>query len=60
LDLRGRKWQVVGEDRIMRSFINVHFTIYYEGDQIKEDGINGVCSTHEVGEKCIQNFGRKM
>jgi len=29
------------------------------GDKINQYGMDGVCSTHERDEKCIQNFGRK-
>jgi hypothetical protein len=53
LDLRDRKWQEVGENYIMKSFIVVPFT---QGDQVKENEIGGVCSTYRRNEKLIQNF----
>jgi hypothetical protein len=37
----------------------VRFIKYYLGDQVKEDEMGVTCSTHEVEEKCVQNFGRK-
>jgi hypothetical protein len=28
--------------------------------EIKEDEIDGACSTYGRGEKCVENFGRKI
>jgi len=59
LDLRGKKWQDAGKGCIMRSFITVHFTKYYYSNQVKEDNMVSICSTHGRDEKCIQNFSQK-
>jgi hypothetical protein len=53
------EWREALEDRIIRSFITVHFTKYYSGDQIKEDEMGRVSSTYERDEKCMQYFGSK-
>jgi hypothetical protein len=46
LDLRGRKWQEVGEDCIMRSFITLACISKYYGNQIKEGETSRACSRH--------------
>jgi hypothetical protein len=43
----------------MRSFITERFTTYYYGDQIRENEMGEICSTHGKDEKYTQNFGRK-
>jgi len=45
LDLRERKWQEAGEDRIMRSFITCTLHQIVWGDLIKVGEIGGACST---------------
>jgi len=52
-----RKWRETGEDCIMKSFITC--INLYHSDQIKEDEMGEVCSTHGEDEKYIQNFGRE-
>jgi hypothetical protein len=32
---------------------------YHWADQVNEDGMGEVCSTHERGKKCIVLFGRR-
>jgi hypothetical protein len=49
LGLSGRKWQEAGEDCIMRSFI----TCTLHQIQVKEDEMDGTCSTHGKYEKFI-------
>jgi hypothetical protein len=49
----------VGEDCIMRSFINFKLQQILLGDQIKEDEMGGACSTYGRDEKCLQCFGFK-
>jgi hypothetical protein len=53
--MRKRRWQETGEDCIMRSFITCTML---SGDQIKEEEMGGLCSTHGVDAKLVQNFGR--
>jgi hypothetical protein len=52
LGLKGRKWQVDGEDCIMRSFSTC--SLQQVDDQIKEDEMGGTCSTYSIDEKCIK------
>jgi hypothetical protein len=37
----------------------VHFIKYYSGDHVKNSEIGWSCTTHEIDEKCLQNFGGK-
>jgi hypothetical protein len=32
---------------------------HYKGDHVKEDEIDGTCTTHGSDEKCMQKFGWK-
>jgi hypothetical protein len=48
LDLRGRKWQDVGEEYIMGSFITC--------DKVEND-MDGTCSTYGRVRN-VQNFGQ--
>jgi hypothetical protein len=50
LDLRGRKWQEAGEYHIMGNFMTC--TLY----KIKEDEMDGACSTHGRDEKMCTKF----
>jgi hypothetical protein len=34
--------------------------VYDEDDQIKQDEMGGIYSTHGEDEKCVQNFGVKV
>jgi len=47
------------KDRIRseQPIICMHHSL--RGDQLKEVGIGGVCSTHVKDKKCIQYFGWK-
>jgi hypothetical protein len=36
--------------------LDLFFTKYYYGDNIKEDEVGDVCDTYGSDEKCIQNF----
>jgi hypothetical protein len=46
-----------GEDCMMRSFINLLFTKYYQSDQVEEVEMRGACGTDGRDEKCIEYFG---
>jgi hypothetical protein len=52
LGLRGTKQQN-GDYYIMRSFL----AIYYSGDQIEKNEMDGTCSTYGGEERCIQGSG---
>jgi hypothetical protein len=58
LDLRRRKWRETGENSIMRRFITCIFVKYeyYYDEQVKEDEIDGACSTPGRGENCINTL----
>jgi hypothetical protein len=60
LDLRGRKGWEAGGDCILRGLIIVRFTRYYYGDQIKEDEMDGTCSTHGRDGKCTNILTGKL
>jgi hypothetical protein len=45
-DLRERKWQEAGKNCIMGASLLLCFTIYYQGNQIKDDKIGMPCSTN--------------
>jgi hypothetical protein len=51
LDLRGRKWQMAGEDCIMRSFITCTLHQILLSDDIKDNEMGWACRTHERYEK---------
>jgi len=54
-----RKWQEVGEDCTMRSFITSTLNLPHYGDQLRGDEIGVACSTHRRDAKCTQYFGWK-
>jgi hypothetical protein len=52
-----KQWREAAEDCIARIFITctLHHIV-----RVKEDEMDGACSTHERDEKFKQNFGREL
>jgi hypothetical protein len=40
-----------------KSRMDLWNTLYYSGDQTKQNEVGGACSTYGTGERCIQDFG---
>jgi hypothetical protein len=43
----------------MMGFIILHCIKYYWNDQVKEDEMERVCSTHEEENECVKDFRGK-